>query len=530
MTDVAAEAAPLELESPTSSSQGSPESAANSAARAASPRSQADAAGAVVKSKKGKVQDPSVDFVNVLSNRIDEIERAAAGNGGPAEREAAKSRKKQLREVVKFCSDRANSPEDRINFIQQKYTQQLSELLRMERQLLDLQREHEVVSKEKDKVQAELKKTNLLKDKLEELCRQLQKEAREVAEESRRRNEEDLKQRQALQAKFTAAINEVSEKMDAQASERSRQLAENEELRAKLDSFLGQFESFNAMVQKKDLELQLSQARAEQATALAAQLQQRAELLQEANSKYASTIEAIKPQLAELEGLRQRNGVLTTAKDELTAQLEHYADKFAEFQDTLTKSNETFAMLREQLEAGTKARTAIAKERDEARRRAEGQDQTIVKLVQDRLALKQQVETMTAKARTDTDELRRVRTQKERLEGLCRTLQAELKALKSGGGGAAVAAAAPAAADCSEAGGSAAAAQEDTGAVGATTADASGPVASAEADGGSSSAGGGAATAAAEGNTDASNEGGTGETGVGAKKADVVSALPSDLY
>lgn len=45
------------------------------------------------------LQDPSLDFVNVLSNRIDEIERAAAGNGGPAEREAAKSRKKQLREV-----------------------------------------------------------------------------------------------------------------------------------------------------------------------------------------------------------------------------------------------------------------------------------------------------------------------------------------------------------------------------------------------------------------------------------------------
>ncbi len=45
-----------------------------------------------------------------------------------------------------------------------------------------------------------------------------------------------------------SCLQEVSEKMDAQASERSRQLAENEELRAKLDSFLGQFESFNAMV------------------------------------------------------------------------------------------------------------------------------------------------------------------------------------------------------------------------------------------------------------------------------------------
>ncbi|KXZ53282.1 hypothetical protein GPECTOR_7g1176 [Gonium pectorale] len=389
------------------------------------------------KGKKSKSQDPSADFVNVLSSRIEEIERAAAGHGGPAEREAAKARKKQLREVVKFCGDRANSAEDRIAYVQQKYTQMLSELLRLERSQLDLQREHEAVTKEKDKVQSELKKTNLLKDKLEELCRQLQKEAREVAEESRRRNEEELRQRQALQAKFTQAINEVSEKMDAQAAERSRQLAENEDLRAKLDQFLGQFESFNALVQKKDLELQLANARAEQAAALAQQLQQRAELLQEANGKYSAAMDAIKPQLSELDSLRQRNAVLTAAKDELQAQLEHYADKFSEFQETLTKSNETFASLREQMDAGAKARTQLIRERDEARRRAEANDQTIVALVQDRLQLKQQVEGLTGKMRTETDELRRVRTQKERLEGLCRLLQAELKAAKAGGGGSA---------------------------------------------------------------------------------------------
>lgn len=56
MADVAAEAVSLELESPSSSSQGSPESAANGAARAASPRAQSDASGAVMKSKKGKAQ------------------------------------------------------------------------------------------------------------------------------------------------------------------------------------------------------------------------------------------------------------------------------------------------------------------------------------------------------------------------------------------------------------------------------------------------------------------------------------------
>lgn len=222
-------------------------------------------------------------------------------------------------------------------------------------------------------------------------------------------------------------------------------------------------------------------------------------------------------------------------------------------------------MLREQLEAGTKARTAIVKERDEARRRAEGQDQTIVKLVQDRLQLKQQVgeerrsgqvwceleiggwrrrlqlhfsnetatlmsctlqvEGMTAKARTESDELRRVRTQKERLEGLCRTLQAELKAFKAGGS------AAPAPADAgAQEGGSSPAAAEGAGSAAAASGDAAGPKAPAGAEDAAGSGAGGSAAAAAESSVVAAKEGGTERAVDEAPKADVVSALPSDLY
>ncbi|KAG2484398.1 hypothetical protein HYH03_016812 [Edaphochlamys debaryana] len=518
MADVAAEPASLELDSLPASEQSSPEPAApaSGGSPSTSPKAAAAQDVSVQAAKSKKSKDLSADFVNVLTARIDEIERAvAAGHGGPAEREAAKARKKQLREASKFCSDRSNSVEDRIFYIQQKYTQQLSELLRVERQFLDLQREHEAVAKEKDKVQAELKKTNLLKDKLEELCRQLQKEAREVAEESRRRNEEELKQRQALQARFTQAINEVSEKMDAQASERSRQLAENEELRAKLDAFLGQFESFNALVQKKDLELQLAHAKAEQAVALATQMQQRAELLQEANGKYSAAMDALKPQLSELEGLRQRNAMLSAAKDELQTQLEHYADKFSEFQDTLTKSNETFASLREQMEASAKARAHIARERDEARKRAEANDSTIVALVQDRLQLKQQVESLTGKLRTEGDELRRVRTQKERLEGLCRVLQTEVKAAKAGGA-------------------AAAGAEEARGDAGEVASSSSGADGAADTGAAEEQAGSGASgeASAATGGPDAEAAGGEagGAKGSEAKEGDRVLELPSDLY
>lgn len=50
--------------------------------------------------------------------------------------------------------------------------------------------------------------------------------------------------------------------------------------------------------------------------------------------------QTIKPQLSELDSLRQRNAMLSVAKDELQSQMEHYVQKFAEFQDTLTRSNE----------------------------------------------------------------------------------------------------------------------------------------------------------------------------------------------
>ena len=82
--------------------------------------------------------------------------------------------------------------------------------------------------------QVELRKTNTLRDRLEELCRQLQRENREVLEESKRRQEEEIKQRHSLQAKFSSAIDDVTEKLDAQQAERTKQLTENDALRVKL--------------------------------------------------------------------------------------------------------------------------------------------------------------------------------------------------------------------------------------------------------------------------------------------------------
>eukprot|EP00195_Chlamydomonas_chlamydogama_P002600 CAMPEP_0202917346 /NCGR_PEP_ID=MMETSP1392-20130828/70782_1 /ASSEMBLY_ACC=CAM_ASM_000868 /TAXON_ID=225041 /ORGANISM="Chlamydomonas chlamydogama, Strain SAG 11-48b" /LENGTH=499 /DNA_ID=CAMNT_0049610073 /DNA_START=34 /DNA_END=1533 /DNA_ORIENTATION=+ len=396
------------------------------------------------KKTKGQASNTSVEFASVLSNKIEELEKnVVAGNA--AEREAAKLRKKQLREVLKYVSDKQNSDEDRVTYIQSKYTQQVTEFLRMEKHYLEVQRDLEVVTKERDKVQTELKKANALRDKLEELCRQLQKENREVVEESKRRCEDEMKHRQALQTKFSAALNDVAVKMDQQHEERVKQMAENDALKVKLGEVVAQFDTFTALLNKKDLEVQLAAAKLEQQQEVNKQLAARSELLQQANEQLSKTHEAVGKELEGCIALKEQNAVLMDTNKELRAQLDSYFTKFAEFQSTLTKSNQMFDGLKKEIEKQHKVRATLSKERDDIRKRAEKAEAGLVALVEENSMLKKQVERQQSGGSDGPEEVRKLRVQKEKLEGLCRALQAQIKELKgAGSSSSSTAAAAPA--------------------------------------------------------------------------------------
>ena len=60
--------------------------------------------------------------------------------------------------------------------------------------------------------------------------------------------------------------------MNAQQAEREKQLAENDALRIKLGEVLNQFDAFNQLINQKDLEVQLANAKLEQQSALSAQV------------------------------------------------------------------------------------------------------------------------------------------------------------------------------------------------------------------------------------------------------------------
>jgi hypothetical protein len=77
-----------------------------------------------VKKGKGK-EDLSSQFANVLTTKITELEKGL-NSSNPAEREASKLRRKALRELQKYVNDKSISIEDKISYVQSKYTIQVS--------------------------------------------------------------------------------------------------------------------------------------------------------------------------------------------------------------------------------------------------------------------------------------------------------------------------------------------------------------------------------------------------------------------
>eukprot|EP00798_Chlamydomonas_sp_ICE-L_P026342 gene26342-17439_t len=402
------------------------------------------------KSKHSKVQDvvpvstSTSDFVSVLGSKILELEKASGGSA--VEREASKARKKQLREVTKFVSDKSNSPEERVSFLMTKYTQLVGDFIKMERNYHEVQNTLDVMKRERDKVQTELKKANALKDKLEELCRVLQRENREVLEEARRRSEEDVKQRQALQLKFSQAIELQKKDLEVQLAnakfEQQQQI--NEQLGMKAELLMQQNETLLKVTQK----------------------QQRinghgmkAELLMQQNETLLEVTQENSAELGGFVALKDQNVALIETNIELKQQLEHYYSKFEDFQGTLTKSNtmfgnlkkeldahrKMFGNLKKELDAHHKVRAKLIGERDDWTKRCKTNEAAVQKLNSEKLTLRNQNDKLKAKlggedvSLGDDEELRKVQLQRDRLEGLCRALQAQVKEAKAAGSAAEVA-------------------------------------------------------------------------------------------
>ncbi|KAJ4907441.1 Taxilin [Raphanus sativus] len=232
-----------------------------------------------------------------------------------------------------------------------------------------------------------------VRDKLESLCRELQRQNKMLMEECKRVSTEGQTLRSDLSTKFQEAIKDVSIKLDEQKDESLSQLKENEMLRTKLKHLADQYmlseQQHEQRLKQKTLELQISELKIKQ---------HEEKLIHE-----QSQMKVYADQVSQL---------LATEKN-LRVQLTSDGEKFQQFQDALVKSNEVFETFKQEIDKMSKAIKELRKENAFLKSKTERSDLTLIELVEERERLKKQLE--------------KTKNQKDKLESLCRSLQAERK-------------------------------------------------------------------------------------------------------
>ncbi|KAM1162053.1 hypothetical protein ACFX1Q_001880 [Malus domestica] len=237
-----------------------------------------------------------------------------------------------------------------------------------------------------------------VRDKLESLCRELQRQNKVLMDECKRVSTEGQNLRLDLSVKFQDAIKDVSTKLDEQKEECISQLKENEMLRTKLQQLTYQHtlseQQYEQKLKQKSLELQIADLKTKQ---------HEDKLLQE-----QSQMKLYAEQVSQL---------LSTEKN-LRLQLTADGEKFQQFQEALLKSNEVFETFKQEIEKMAKSIKELKKENLFLKSKCEKTDVTLIELVDERERLKKQLE--------------KTKNQKEKLESLCRSLQAERKQNSTG--------------------------------------------------------------------------------------------------
>ncbi|CAK7325499.1 unnamed protein product [Dovyalis caffra] len=233
----------------------------------------------------------------------------------------------------------------------------------------------------------------VVRDKLESLCRELQRQNKMLMDECKRVSTEGQNLRLDLSTKFQDAIKDVSNRLEEQKEESLTQLKENEMLRKKLKEFADQYaisEQQNAQkLKQKTLELQIADLK----------IKQHEEKLVQEQSQMKIYAEQVSQLLATEKNLRLQ----------LTAD----GEKFQQFQEALVKSNEVFETFKQEIDKMAKSIKELKKENTFLKSKCEKSDVMLIELVEEREKLKKQLD--------------KTKNQKEKLESLCRSLQAERK-------------------------------------------------------------------------------------------------------
>merc|ERR1712137_962074 len=186
-----------------------------------------------------------------------------------------------------------------------------------------LTRRRHDASTERERLRAEVQRALVMKSKLEVSCRDLQQLKTNITRENERIEEEEQSRHFDMKEKFEEAIKDVQEKMDQDLEVQQHKVKENEDLRSKLTEFTEQYEA----QENQDEEQQRAR-------------EHNIEVAEQQIKKHEAARAEAKKNTAYLE---KQNEAMRKSQPKLRADVKAIVEKFDEFRDSVTGTNEQHA-------------------------------------------------------------------------------------------------------------------------------------------------------------------------------------------
>ncbi|TSK28230.1 Alpha-taxilin [Bagarius yarrelli] len=348
--------------------------------------------------------------VNGLADKEDsKSEDASLNNNIGAEKDQKKlQEKKKVKGLGKEITllmqtlNTLSTPEEKLAGLCKKYAELLEEHRNSQKQMRALQKKQAQLIQEKDHLRNEHSKAILARSKLESLCRELQRHNRTLKEDGVQRARQEEEKRKEVTSHFQLTLNDIQAQME-QHNERNANLRqENMELAEKLKKLIEQYELREEHIEKvfkhKDLQQQLVDAKLHQAQAL----------LKDSEDRHQKEKEFLLKEAVEAQRMYE---LMKQQEVHLKQQLSLYTEKFEEFQNTLSKSNEVFTTFKQEMEKMTKKIKKLEKETTMYRSRWESSNKALLEMAEEKTLRDKELESLQVKV--------------QRLEKLCRALQIE---------------------------------------------------------------------------------------------------------
>ncbi|XP_067013351.2 alpha-taxilin isoform X2 [Anabrus simplex] len=370
----------------------------------------------LVENKTADDQKKMGDTVNIVPVKEDskiankDIETKLPSESAPSRRNTKeeKARKKDDRNVEQVLKalNSLETTEEKLAAMCKKYADTVDENRKLQLSLKQTEKRLIILQREKEQLQTEHSKAVLTRSRLESLCRELQRQNKAVKDESLLKIREEEEKRKEVSAKFQSTLADVTALMQQNNEKNCKLREDNLEMTKKFKSVCEQYELREQQVEKISKQLQLESQLAD-AKLSKAKMEMAAEKETLLREKQQLLMEVVECQ-AKIQDLQ-------ATETSLRSQISLYTNKYDEFQNALSRSNDVFEGFKGEMERMSKKICKLEKETSSWKQRWEKSHQALLEMAAD----KQQRDS----------ELQLTTRQLAQLQKLCRTLQAERTSL-----------------------------------------------------------------------------------------------------